>query len=62
MSRHTQFLSEAETATRLGVTVRHLYNLRKREAIPYLRIGGAIRYCWPDVVAALKVDAAKGGE
>jgi hypothetical protein len=60
MDASTQFLSEADLAKRLKVTTRHLINLRKREAIPYLKVGGAIRYCWPDVVAALKVDAAKG--
>lgn len=38
-----QYLSDAETAAHLGVSLNHIRNLRKRGVLRFIRIGRCVR-------------------
>jgi len=47
-------LTVHETAKRLKVTSRTVFSYAKEGRIPKLKVGGATRFYWPDVLAAIR--------
>jgi Helix-turn-helix domain len=43
-TRATRLLKEKEQAEALNCSLRHLINLRNRRLIPFIKLGGAVRY------------------
>ncbi len=39
-----KLLSERQAAALLGISTRHLFGLRKRGEVPYVRLGGRVLY------------------
>lgn len=53
-------IDERAAAKLLGVSVRTLFSLRKRLEIPFIRIGGQVRYC-PDALKGWIRSGSIGG-
>jgi Helix-turn-helix domain len=49
-----RLFTETELAGRLGISPRHLSDLRKQGLIPYIALGRCIRYKEKDVVRAIE--------
>jgi predicted DNA-binding transcriptional regulator AlpA len=47
-------ITERELAQLLHCTPRHIFNLRRRRIIPYVKLGGAIRYNADEVERAIQ--------
>lgn len=54
MRSDTTLMTSAEVAQVLRVSEKTLSNWRYRGQIPYLRVGGLVRYRWSDIDAWLK--------
>lgn len=54
----TDLLTKRELARKLRVTEKTVENWQNAGHIRKLTIGGAVRYSWPDVVAAIKKQSA----
>lgn len=55
----SEIINIEEAMARLDVTRPTLLKWRKKGKIPFLEIGSAIRFNWPDVVKALTVDKSR---
>jgi excisionase family DNA binding protein len=49
-----EIIDTKEVCKRLAITEPTVLRWRKKKKIPYLNIGSAIRYNWPEVVKALE--------
>lgn len=61
---HDEYIDDRELARRLGLsrgTLQQWRSLRREDGPPFVRVGHAIRYRWPDVVAWLE-SRRSGGE
>lgn len=54
MNINNQLSTTEQLAEYLQVTTRHIYRLKKNNAIPYIRIGDALRYNINDVITQLR--------
>ena len=54
-----EFITRKELSARLGISEATSWRLDKAGVITSVRVGGSVRYSWPDVVASLP--KSKGG-
>jgi len=51
---NAHLLTEQEEATLLKVSKRHLFTLRQKRLIPFVRLGRVVRYDHDEVVRAIR--------
>lgn len=49
-----EIIDRKTLASRLNITCRSVINLEDKKKLPVMRMGGIIRYNWPDVVEHLR--------
>ena len=55
-----EFITRKELSARLGISEATSWRLDKQGVLKSFRVGGSVRYSWPDVVANLPKN--KGGK